>query len=610
MVQGPAQTFLTAFRNATARGEAIESFADDPAGFAAALGEAPDELAAAMAAAADGAGGAASVPASVFASAACTPDGRIVAADAGFSAWAIAERSLADVVRRAGSDSPRLSAIADDVSGRPVALAVASPLRARAWPLGEAVRAALDGGGAAYAVLGVRAIEGGVWSQVFGAWGFSAAEGRIAAALIRTGDLRRAADDIGIAYETAREGVATGMAKTGARRQPEFVRHLTLLAFGDLPSDEAAWRTFADAYGLSPRQARLAQLVAMGATRAAAAAALNTSDQSAKADLKVIYERCDIDGGAALGRIVAELDALTRLASAADVMISVPGAAPEPLRFVRRRRAAGHIAVSDHGPADGAPVVVLHTPLSGRHLPRVLVEALQARGLRPICVERPGFGLTSPARGEVVADANADLIDVLDALDVERVVLLARSIPMALRFAAAHPGRFSRGVLLSSGVPPGRRTRHGLIGASVSLALDHPRLIQGFATMLARVSSEAATVRLVERVIGECPADVAAFADPRNRRDFIRGTRQTTEAHGFVREFALHADGGPVPDAARRLDWTVLTGGLDAMAVGVDGMNGWREALPQARIVVIPQGGRFLFMSHADEVAAATAARP
>ncbi len=605
MTAGPAQSFLTSFREAATRGEALEVLADDVGGFVAALGEAPDDLAAAMAGAADAAGRPADVTAAMFASAACTADGRIVAADAAFAAWDIAERSLADAVALAGPGEPRLSAIADDVSGRPVALAVAWPHRARAWPLGEAVRAALESGTAAYAVLGVHGVDGGAWSQVFAAWGFSASEGRVAAALVRTGDLRRAAVAAGVAYETARGCVADAMTKTGARRQPELVRQLTLLAFSDLPSDDATWRTFADVYGLTARQARVAQLIALGATRAAAANALGISDQSAKADLKIIYERCDIDGGAALGRIVAELDALTQLASATDITIRVPGAAPEPLRFIRRRRAPGRIAIADHGPAEGAPVIVLHTPLSGRHLPRVLVAALQAKAMRPISVERPGFGLTSSMPGDVVEDANADLIDVLDALEIDRVGLLGRSIPMALRFAAAHPGRFTRGILLSSGVPPGRRSQDGLIGAAASMALDHPRLIQSFAAMLARLSSETATIKLVERVIGGCPSDVAAFADPLNRRDFIRGARQASVGDGFAREVVLHSDGGEAPTAARGLDWTVLVGGLDGMAEGVKGADGWRHALPRARITVIPGAGRFLFMSHAADVAEA-----
>ncbi len=605
LVKTDSEAFLRRFRDAAHAGSPLAVLAADVDGFAAALTSDPDGLEAAMALAAGSGGGHATVPASAFASAACTRDGRIIAVDDGFAGWHIPPGALATAVRGAGSDSARLSAIADDAGGRPVALAIASGPRALGWPLGESVRAALLADAADYAVLGVRAADGIDWSRLFGAWVFSKAETRLAAALVRTGDLRRAAGECGIAYETARETLAAAMAKTGARRQPEFVRQLAQLAFGDLPTHDATWRTFADAFDLGARQARLAQLVALGATRAAAAEALGISDQSAKADLKLVYERCGIDGGAALGRLVAEVDALARLAAATDVEIKARGSVPEPLRFVRRRRAPGRIAVEDHGPFDALPVIVCHVPLNGRHLPKVLVAALQARGLRPISVERPGFGLTTAAIGDVVGEANADLIDVLDALGLSRVRLLGRSAIMPLSFAAAHPDRVDRGVLLSS-LPPGVRVKEGMTGAVVRLVLDQPRLVDGFARMLTRLSSDTAIERLTERTIGNCASDRAAFADPINRRDFIRASRQSSSGDGFAREIALHADGGTMPPVATTLDWTVVMGDEDANAAGVDdGLAQWQRALPRGRFVIVPGGGRFLHLSHPEIIAEA-----
>jgi len=152
------------------------------------------------------------------------------------------------------------------------------------------------------------------------------------------------------------------------------------------------------------------------------------SEHTAKADLKIIYERTSVSTGAMLGRVVAETDALARLAMATDVEVLGPDALHGPLRFVRRRRSLGRIAVEDHGPKHFAPVVIFHTPLNGRHLPRTLVTAMQNRGLRPIRVERPGFGLTSPGGGsDFVAEANQDLIDVLDDLELTQVRLLAEA---------------------------------------------------------------------------------------------------------------------------------------------------------------------------------------
>lgn len=602
-----ADAFLRAFRDARAEGRGLEVIADDAEGFAAALANEPKALAVAIEAAGAASGGAASVSPSAFATAACRRDGRIVAGDAAFAAFDLPKLALAQAIRDAGSGSPRLSVIVDDVRGRPVAVAVAPPGRALRWPLDADVRQALSSGTADYGVLGVRSADGIDWPTLFSAWTFSGAETRLASALVRRGDLREAASEAGVAYETARETLAAAMAKTGARRQPDFVRQLAQLAFGDLPTSDATWRTLADAYGLTARQGRLALLIAFGATRAVAAASLGVSDQTAKADLKLIYERCGVESGTALGRLVAETDALARLAAATDVEILGSGASVTPLRFVRRRRSAGRIAVEDHGPRESVPVVIFHTPTTGRHLPRILVEALQARGLRPISVERPGFGLTTSSDGDFVEDANADLIDVLDALGLDRVRLLGRSVAMPLRFAADHPERVERGVLLSA-TPPGVRATGGLLAAFMGLALDHPQMVQSFARMAARLSSERSILRITEQAVGGSPSDMAAISDPTNRADWVRASRQPSSGDGFAREFALHGDGGSIPSRAYSADWTILMGAQDGLAAGVaDPQALWKDAMPRARFQVVVDGGRLLHLSHPDIIAAALA---
>jgi pimeloyl-ACP methyl ester carboxylesterase/DNA-binding CsgD family transcriptional regulator len=598
-----AQKFLNVFRREAGLGRALEALAADVDGFSAALHAAPDDLGNAMAEAATNAGGAATVPSSVFASAACTADGRILASDETFAVCNFSAMTLTSALGIAGPGAPHLSAIIDDVSGRPVAIAIAELSKARQWPLAKPVRDSLEDGTAKFAILGVRSMDGSAWTHLLAAWRFTPSEARIAVALVKTGSLRESATQAGVSYETARGLVAAAMDKTGSKRQPEFVQLLVSMVFGDLPSSDTTWRTFADAFGLSQRQGQLAQLISFGATRAAAAAVLKISDQSAKADLKIIFENCGIQKGAALGRIVAEMDALTRLASATQIEIHTEGSMIEPLRFVRRRRAPGRIALSDHGPSDAMPVIVFHTTIAGRHLPHVLVEALQANGMRPIAVDRPGFGLTSPADGDVFEDANADLIDVLDALEIGKASLLGRSCVMSLAFAAAHPERFEQGVLLASKLAPGMTANAGLYGIVSRMVRKHPQLIGALTQMLMNHSSIKAATKLTERTIDKCPSDIAAFSDPRNRRDFIHGTLQCSSSIGFVRELPFHVDGPVVPSGTRDLSWTILTGDRDGFGEGQDGIAGWKAALPRARLTIIPDGGRFLHMSHATDVA-------
>ena len=607
MAQPPSEAFLQAFRASTAAGRGLEVIAADADGFADALAQEPEAVIQAIDAAADNAGGAASIPQAAFATAAVRRDGQVIASDAAFVALNLPKLALAEAVRSAGDAGRRLSCIVDDIGGRPVAIVVAKLERAGSWPLGVDVRQALASGAATFGVMGVGPATGVDWASLFSPWSFSRPEARLAAALVDRGDLREAARDSGVSYETARETLATAMAKTGARRQPDFVRQLALLAFGELPSNDAGWKTLADAYDLSPRQAQIALLVSMGATRGTAAEALGVSDQTAKSELKIVYAQCAVASGSALGRVVAQTEALSRLAAATDVELLTRGDIVAPLRFVRRRRAPGRIAVEDHGPRDGAPVVVFHAPINGRHLPRGLTAAMQARGLRPISVERPGFGLTSSAHGDLIAEANADLIDVLDALDLDRVRLLGRSVIMPMSFAAAYGDRVIGGVLLAA-TPPGVRARDGLMATVANMALDHPGFAKSFARLMVRLSSERSIVSLSERTVRGSPSDLAALADPRNRADWIRACRQSSSGDGFARELVIHADGGGIPKGALRTPWTVLIGSEDTLGVGVgDGVVLWREAAPAATCIRVENAGRFLHLSHPEIVAAATA---
>jgi len=126
--------------------------------------------------------------------------------------------------------------------------------------------------------------------------------------------------DLGIAYETAREALAGAMAKTGARRQAELVKQVALNGALLVSERDGGWRVLAAVYDLTPRQARLAVAVAAGATRRDDARQTGVSERVAKTDLATVFEQCGVDTVAALARIVAELDALSGLASATDVL--------------------------------------------------------------------------------------------------------------------------------------------------------------------------------------------------------------------------------------------------------------------------------------------------
>ncbi|UAJ80999.1 alpha/beta hydrolase [Leifsonia sp. ZF2019] len=110
----------------------------------------------------------------------------------------------------------------------------------------------------------------------------------------------------------------------------------------------------------------------------------------------------------------------------------------------------------DTGGAAGAPVLVWHhgTPQTGAVIAPVAAAA-SARGLRVVSCARPGYPGSDPLPGRTVADAAADVVAVLDELDVREVIAAGASGggPHALALAAVAPDRVRAAVVLA-GIAP------------------------------------------------------------------------------------------------------------------------------------------------------------
>ncbi len=611
MSRASAENFVARVRAAAGAGDAMDALARDIEGFAAAIDFRPDELRLAMDRI-DVSGGPAQIADEAFLSAACSANGDVVAADGGFEDVLAGPAPLSHAIH-AALESARLSTIVGDGGDRPMAIAVASFAVARDWPLSPRVRAALEAGRASFAVLAIRASGGARWAETSRAFGFTGLESRVLADLLRSGALPLTAARVGIGYETAREVVETTMRKVGVRRQPDLVRALTIAAAGEFSADDTGFRAFADMFDLTLRQARLAWAIGHGATRPNAARALGMSEAAVKKDLKVVFAACSVSSAADLGRTVGEVDALRRLATA--TAIEPLGASSRPLRLIARRWAPGRIAMEDHGPRGFAPVVVIHTLTNGRRLPRGLIEALHDAKLRPISVERPGFGLTTPVTSAhstgLHQEAASDLIDVLDTLSLTRVRLLGRGCAPAMAFAAAHPERVDGGVLLGPALPDAAfRTRRGLLGAVTTLMFKQPHLVDAFARVVVRGVDSGLIERLTRDVVRDCPADIAALSDPEILSDYLRSVRQAAiGGEGFLRELGGDSKGLP-PAVAARVPWTVLIGAHDPLQASADYTAIWAASALAPRVVVAPDGGRLLHLTHPHLIASLLLGEP
>lgn len=601
-----AASFLDRFRRVERETSPLFLLADDVEGFAAAIVEDPDGLADAVdTAAARADGSIADLMPGSFASAACDPSGAIVVADDSFRSWLGTLDAGESLVRPIANGEPRLSMVAQDRSGRPVAIASGDSRAAAMWPISAEVRAALSAGRARYALIAFRPDNAG-WMRAARAHGFTRSEARLISALAQQGELRAAAAQSGIAYETARKLVATAMEKAGASRQTDLIRAAMRLAAGDLRTPGNVDRLFADLFDLTLRQARVARGVASGGTRGEVARAMRISEHAVKSELKIVFVACGVETAVDLTRIVAEIDALAGLASACDIVFNIGQASEEPLRLVPRSWALGQIAVADHGPTSGFPIVIFHVNTMGRAISMRFIAQLQSQGMRPITFDRAGYGLTDYVEGDPYRTVTHDLADVLDALGCERVLILSRGLASgAVTAAAALPERILGGVLLGPD-PPAEldRVRSGMMGAGRALFYDRPWLAQGLARLLSRRTSSESIARLMRESVADSPGDLAALDDPEEMAIIARAGRQCALGmQGFLNETLTQGGGARAVALLDGGGWTIAYGTQDPLYNFGVAAGHWKATLPGAEIVAVEGGGRFIHLTHGETIA-------
>jgi pimeloyl-ACP methyl ester carboxylesterase len=122
-------------------------------------------------------------------------------------------------------------------------------------------------------------------------------------------------------------------------------------------------------------------------------------------------------------------------------------------------RGAATLAVDDE-PGNGLAIVGLHGLTATRRYVVMGSRTLERAGHRVVLYDARGHGASAPAAdGEYTYPALADdLSAVLDALEIERAVLVGASMGAhtVVRFALSHPDRIAGLVLITPAYDPGR----------------------------------------------------------------------------------------------------------------------------------------------------------
>lgn len=110
----------------------------------------------------------------------------------------------------------------------------------------------------------------------------------------------------------------------------------------------------------------------------------------------------------------------------------------------------------ERGPADGAPIILLHGFLSSTEIWGHTLDLLAEAGYRAVAFDRPPFGLSdkNPELDYTLA-AQAELTaDLMDELGIEQAVLVGHSAGGAViaQFALLHPERLAGLVFVDGAV--------------------------------------------------------------------------------------------------------------------------------------------------------------
>jgi len=556
-------------------------------------------------------GAAALIPDEAVAAAVTTPAGAAVAADARFAAafpdieGRADMRRLADKARRTGQAMGLLEA----ADGAAVAAWAVIGDRARAWARDAAQATALARPGAVLLLTFAPTRAGALAQAAVEAFGLTPLEARVAEAFLFAPTLEIAAEQAGVGRETARDAMERIVAKTGAGRSGGVVRRLTELMSAVRDQGPLTPQLLVQAFGLTSSEAEVAVRLVAGATQREAAAALSLSPETVRGYAKAALQKSGAARIKDLARVAAEAQSLARFREVAEPVF-VSGGPPARLRLMPR----GHgrnVAFLDYGPRSGEPAIVFHGFMAGRSLPPALVRGLQQRDCRPIVVQRPGFGLTTPAlRNDYLETAANDLADVIDSLGLTRVALFARDggTAAALAFASLNPDRIARAALLNPRSPHGLTAdqRSGPVAQLTRLILATPQAIGPLGEFIRRRTRSDVLEKLLRETLKTLPQDLAALDQPAVKAQLVRDI-QAQFAHsaaGYVAEHALYAEGWTPPPVAAG-PWTIVhAGGLSTPPPREPWAN-----LPGVRFVELPGAGVLAQFTHAEALAALIAGR-
>jgi pimeloyl-ACP methyl ester carboxylesterase len=265
----------------------------------------------------------------------------------------------------------------------------------------------------------------------------------------------------------------------------------------------------------------------------------------------------------------------------------------------------------EFGAADGRPVLAFHGAPASRLMYEPAARSAQARGLRLIAPDRPGYGLSSPHPDRTLATFADDVRAVLDHLAIDTAPILAISggCPYAVVTSVALGPRISALALVSPlgeiASPAAGRILSWPQRAFFRRLPRRPALLRRLAAaarMGFMLSPEASHTVFKA---GLTPPDRAVLATAEARAVVIAMTAEALRSgvDGAVSDLALYARAWPLAPEAVTCPTALWQGTSDAIVPAALAFD-LATRIPGCLSHELPGQGHFWVLEHIDEVLA------
>lgn len=364
-------------------------------------------------------------------------------------------------------------------------------------------------------------------------------------------------------------------------------------------------------FGLTPAEARLAALLASGATLEQAADHCFISKNTAKVQLKSIFAKTGTGRQAELVKLILSSPAVLGLARTDTSSAKEGDRKGEKWQVNRedgiRLKDGRRLQYAEFGDPAGTPVIFLHGVLGCRYERYPDDRVTHDLGARLIIPDRPGYGFSDYSPGLGHLDFANDLLQLIDHLEIDRIAIMGLSVGAiyGLAFAYASPDRLADLAMISS-TPP-FRTFSDLndVPSSMKMLIAFSRYLPTAARLVAEIAviNACNNPQRFLANIPVCAADREVFSRPGMHAHFERCLLAgSKDCHaGFVNDILLAARPWPFPP--EEIDKPVhFWHGTEDTHSPLTRIQPVIDIVPNRRLTLIEGGGHFLIYDHWQEI--------